>query len=442
MALFSLTDISFGSKNSVLSGPLSALFQSPFSTSSLRYPIDVGSYDKGHYMLFHINVQKKTAFDGIDKYNGADALNLMANADILSSIKGQLSAPGSIGGMIGEVSSAISNGISAATNAVSKAVNEVVGGIKSGINDLTNSLGLGNLGIGKAIDKFSLGMQFGSSTPVNTSPLRTTKRTATTIALYMPDTLVFNYSHGFDTPSMTEAMGGIGQAGQAAKSVYDAVKNAPEGQKVSSAKENLKPFATEAAGGLAGKLMAAGGGNSESTKKIIMASQGIVTNPQLEVIYSTTNLRQFSFEFMFYPRSQAEAKQVMSIIEEFRFHAAPELDGSGGGRYLIPPSEFDIEFHMNGAPNPNIPKISTCVLTAIDLDYAPNGWSAYEVPGQVRAQTGGSGTPTAVRMTLQFQETQMITKEMIRPNYRSEGNPRSVLEQFMGAGSRKNDGGY
>jgi hypothetical protein len=131
----------------------------------------------------------------------------------------------------------------------------------------------------------------------------------------------------------------------------------------------------------------------------------------------------------------------MQIIEEFRFHAAPEIDTSSGGRYLIPPSEFDIEFHMNGAPNPNIPRISTCVLQSIDIDFAPNGWSAYEVPGQVRGVTGGSGTPTAIRLNLTFQETQMITKELIRANYRSQSGTRSIGELFKAA-DRRNDGGY
>jgi hypothetical protein len=31
------------------------------TTSTLRYPLDVGNYDKGHYMVFYIREQKKTA---------------------------------------------------------------------------------------------------------------------------------------------------------------------------------------------------------------------------------------------------------------------------------------------------------------------------------------------------------------------------------------------
>ena len=63
----------------------------------------------------------------------------------------------------------------------------------------------------------------------------------------------------------------------------------------------------------------------------------------------------------------------------------------------------------NGIENPNIPKISTCVLESIFTDYAPNGFSAYEVPGQL-AERGGTGMPVAIRLTLQFRETEIMTK--------------------------------
>jgi hypothetical protein len=117
---------------------------------------------------------------------------------------------------------------------------------------------------------------------------------------------------------------------------------------------------------------------------------------------------------MFYPRSQTEAKAVMKIIKKLKFHQAPEIASRTGGRFLIPPSEFDIEFFYNGSENPNIPKISTCVLESIDVDYAPNGFSAYEVPGELVAAEGGTGMPTGIRMSIQFKETQIVTKEFLR----------------------------
>jgi hypothetical protein len=103
----------------------------------------------------------------------------------------------------------------------------------------------------------------------------------------------------------------------------------------------------------------------------------------------------------------------MQIIKKLKFHQAPEIASRAGGRFLIPPSEFDIQFFYNGFENPNIPKVSTCVLDTIDVDYAPNGFSAYEVPGSLKPEEGETGTPTGIRLSLQFKETQIITKEFL-----------------------------
>jgi hypothetical protein len=129
----------------------------------------------------------------------------------------------------------------------------------------------------------------------------------------------------------------------------------------------------------------------------------------IEVLYTSPGLRSFRFDFMFYPESQKEALAVQKIIQLFQFHQAPEIAPSTGGYFLVPPSEFDIEFYYNGYENVNLPAISTCVLTSVDVDYAPNGWSAYEIPGQY-ATMGGSGMPVATKLSLEFKETSIVTK--------------------------------
>jgi hypothetical protein len=130
----------------------------------------------------------------------------------------------------------------------------------------------------------------------------------------------------------------------------------------------------------------------------------------MEVVYSSPEFRTFRFDFMFYPRSEKEALAVQDIISRFRFHQAPEVNTKfGNGYFMVPPSEFDISFFYNGKVNPNIPKISTCVMESMDVDYAPNGFSAYEIPSE-NAQLGRTGMPVAIRMSLQFKETEIMTK--------------------------------
>jgi hypothetical protein len=137
---------------------------------------------------------------------------------------------------------------------------------------------------------------------------------------------------------------------------------------------------------------------------------------------------------MLYPRSQKEAAEVQKILDRFKFHQAPEILGNTGGFFMVPPSMFDIQFYYNGQVNPNIPKISTCVLQTIDVDYAPNGFSAYEVPGQIKAEPGGTGMPVAIRLSLQFREIDYLTKANFKNPTYSIGGDYAAAGQVNGEG--------
>jgi hypothetical protein len=191
------------------------------------------------------------------------------------------------------------------------------------------------------------------------------------------------YKAGSDT---TNSMG------KAATSLGTSIRN--EGAAVGS----------KAIGGLAG----------ENTARLgFTAVTGTVRNPMLEMIYKSPNFRTFSFDFVFYPRDEKEALEVQRIVERLRFHQAPEL-AKGASGFLIPPSEFDIKFYYGGTQNPNIPPISTCVLETINVDYAPNGFSAYEVPNESQPSLGRTGMPVAMKVSLSFKETTYLTKSDFR----------------------------
>jgi hypothetical protein len=135
-------------------------------------------------------------------------------------------------------------------------------------------------------------------------------------------------------------------------------------------------------------------------------------------------LRINKFDFSFYPRDEREELEVQKILERLSFHQAPELVEDAQG-FLIPPSQFDIKFYYGGVQNPNIPPMTTSVLTNIDVNYAPNGWSAYEVPGENQPSLGRTGMPVAIQVTLQFQETTYLTKQDFNSG-RSQGIVKNV----------------
>jgi hypothetical protein len=235
--------------------------------------------------------------------------------------------------------------------------------------------------------------------------LRTTKRTTDTIALYMPDTLAFSQSQNFAGLDLGGGLAATLGAG------YSGVQNMLSGDmsntdKANYALKNATPFVLNALANIAG----------QAGRAVFAGFTGTTVNPMMEVVYSAPEFRSFRFDFMFYPRSSIEAKEVQNIIQRIRFHQAPEVLGNNsagglGGYFLVPPSEFDIKFYYNGTENPNIPSISTCVLQTVDVDYAPNGFAAYEVlEDRNIPKWGSTGMPVGIRLGLVFRETQIITK--------------------------------
>lgn len=202
---------------------------------------------------------------------------------------------------------------------------------------------------------------------------RATKRIASSIALHMPNGgLVYTEDNKYEEQSMTAMAGSIlswgagllpGELGEKATSIIDGVTGAVKGG-----------------------------------SKIL----GTPINPMVEVIFSTRPQRQWMFEVLLAPRTQSEAETIREIIRTIRYYAAPELQAAGF--YFIPPAEFDITFYRNGEENTYLPRINTCVLERIDIDYAP---------ADGKYSTFKNGAPVAVRLSLGFRELEINHKARV-----------------------------
>jgi len=62
MALFNLTDIAYKRGEQRNFKPFAIRESLRPDLTTTRYPSDLGSTDRGHYMLIHINVQEKTSY--------------------------------------------------------------------------------------------------------------------------------------------------------------------------------------------------------------------------------------------------------------------------------------------------------------------------------------------------------------------------------------------
>ena len=371
MGLFTLTDIKFDSKARTRSGDLGVAPE--YTNNILKYPIDIGAVDKGHYMIFHINVQDKTDYS-VRFASNLDS-KVQAGRKRLQSSTGAVNISGNIQNVI----EAIPQNIIGSAEVIAGKFVDIIKSLLPAFNapiGLITDISKNTLNDLAALD--------------NAKFLRTTKRTTDSIALYMPNTLDF---------TQTQEFSGLELGSELKNTVASVAQVIANGG--NELGKNLTPFVQEAVTGLIG-------GN---TSKAIFASlAGVTKNPRMEMIYTGPGqFRTFRFSFMFYPRSAIEAREVQAIIARFNFHQVPEIKKGTAGYFLVPPSEFDIDFYYNGKINPNIPEITTCVLESVSVDYAPNGFQAFEVD-DTGVMVGGTGMPVGIRMDLSFKETAIMTK--------------------------------
>jgi hypothetical protein len=418
MAFFGLSDISFNKGTGATRGPLAELSGSEFEQTTLRYPLDIGNYDKSHYVVLYIRQQNSTSFKrppadmgnfDSDNYNTMD---VKSGGNQISNLANQVGGEivSKANSALGKFNEVTNNKLAGLTGALSKGITNIVGGAQNIFASTPNvNLGGGSSDTTAIIDNSIKRISKKSSVAGFDRP---TYLTTDAISLYMPDTLAYSYSQSYETPSMGNELGG--QALAAGKSAIEAYNNGNLESAGDSLKKSGLENIKEILGKGVGKITA-----SENTAKLFLASTGRVVNPMLEMLYQSPNFRTFNFEFLFYPRDEREALEVQSILERLRFHQAPEIlkeNGAPAGGFLVPPSEFDIRFYYSGSENPNIPQIATCVLLTMDVNYAPNGWSAYEVPDEFKPSVGRTGMPTAIQLALSFQETTYLTKDDFNQN--------------------------
>lgn len=230
---------------------------------------------------------------------------------------------------------------------------------------------------------------------------RKTQRTAVAIRLFMPDTLSWSYANGYKDASISGVpLMGLASALTSTPALFDSSTEAAKKGGLAGVLASLQSPAARSAVGAGAELLGEASGQGAEFGVSVL---GIAVNPQVDVIYISPELRQFTFDFMFSPQSTKDAQTIAQIIKELKFHSAPEMlgGGIGIGRYYVPPSEFDIEFSVD-----TMGRISTCVLQNITLDYAPSGTAFYN-----------NNQPVNTRMTLQFKELEFMTKELIEKGF-------------------------
>ena len=234
-----------------------------------------------------------------------------------------------------------------------------------------------------------------------------TRRIVESIAIHMPSSVLYNSQHIYEEISLTAITGSLGKvvAGTIGATVAAILTRSVAGGLATGSAINRVYNPLGSVIGTGAKLL------------------GYPINPRVEVLFTATPQRQFAFEILMAPKSEKESETMKKIVETLRFHAAPEITSLSLGDILptavagiannfgiplfIPPAMFDITFYNKGGENTNIPRISTCVMERIEVDYAPTGvYSTFR-----------NGHPVVARLSMGFREVEILHKARIAQGY-------------------------
>ena len=349
--------------------PTSSLDSDPLSFGTYQFPKDVFENQQlGHYMVFYVNVQDRSKYyyGGTDGYNGPDA----GFANTEDSSKGY-------------------NGLRSQSDRLKVRNNKITGkNLSTDKQDLSKS------------GRNSAALQGLSSIR------KTTTRIKDSIALYLPPNVTDSTTAKYeDTPT--------GILGVAATDIIRGVKafNEDDFELIGSlGGKALRETFQEILKNLGGGAVEALTGN-EGAIPLANKVFGRADNPFVEVFFNSMDVRTFTYNFNFAPRNEDETMEIQQIIQLFRFHMAPDLQ-EVNSRYLTLPSEFDIHYMYkaqdgNSYENDYYGRIGTCVLENVAVNYTPGD----------KVRSFADGAPTQITMSLQFRETEVLTKEKINAGY-------------------------
>lgn len=172
------------------------------------------------------------------------------------------------------------------------------------------------------------------------------------------------------------------------------------GQRVTA---NLKGAGGAAAanlGGIAAQvgMQAMSGIVGASPNQMLALGAGKVYNPNVELLYSSPQMRSFAFNFDMTPKSAQEAQMINRIILNFKKWSAP--DDLENGMFEVP-YVWKIEYKTGTGINKNMNQFKKAALSSISVQANANT--------EMHVAHAG-GVPITTSITLQFQEVDIIVR--------------------------------
>ena len=366
-------------------GPLKSLDADKFSSSNLRFPLDVTGPGQGHFIRFNIINIDGSKFQDTSGRDSPQS-DIEGNS-LASTIGGAVGGAfgGDIGGIVGGIAGSAADqlGLGGITSKLSSAIGSVAGSVTEKIPLAQDALaGIGNFpgSIGQVAQTIS-------------QASGGTRESIGDIVLYMPMSIAETYQ----TTWSGKDVGFMGMAFLDTGKAWDDLK------------DNYKSYLSEAGGKVLGGML----GSDSIAQLNLKSGKGagamgsdagaLAVNPHIEFFFENVAPRTFTFDFKMSPRNVDESRAIQEIIKSFKFHSAPESLGDEAGRYWKYPQVFEIEYWNSELTH----KISDCALTQVGVNYSGTGDN----------HTFYDGQPIQVDLSLNFQELDIITKEHIEKGF-------------------------
>ena len=143
-------------------------------------------------------------------------------------------------------------------------------------------------------------------------------------------------------------------------------------------------------------------GGNVSINSLLAREQGIIFNPNMELLFNGPTIRSFRFSFKMTPRNAQEGQEVKKIIREFKRSMAPKVTTSGNAGtnnlFLKTPDVFELTYKQGNGKHQFLNRFKQCALQDISVNYTGEGTYA----------TYDDGTPVSMIMDLTFKELEPI----------------------------------
>ena len=222
------------------------------------------------------------------------------------------------------------------------------------------------------------------------------------------------------------------RAGMAAISALAGAGFGDLGRLLADGEGNVKALQGALTAGALNKIPGVGG--NLTTNDITGSVNGIVLNPNAELLYDSPDMREIQMSYKMVPRNDTEAKSIKKIVHLFRLASVPSWGGDdatsiverdnnattdievgyGDGlrskskeNFISVPWLCRFRFMSGEEENRNIPKYKVCAISRVSVNYTADGTYA----------TYSDGAPISTEIQINFLETKAIFKQDIKAGF-------------------------